>query len=130
MDEVAEKKLLSKENKIEKMKLLITITNYGYGKKVLRFIKKYEVALNFSVYGRGTGTQEIYRLLGLSDRRKEIIFSIVKNTHLPLLKEDINNFYLQKKEAKGIAFSVDISSVIGTSIYKYLTNTRTLGEKQ
>lgn len=115
-------------HKVEKMRLLITITNYGFSKEFLRLFKDYEVAMNLIVYGRGTGTKEIYDLLGLSDVRKEIIFSVVKNEHLPALKNDINNLYIRRKEAKGVAFSIDITSVIGLSIYKYLSNTRNLGE--
>jgi hypothetical protein len=111
-------------NPISKMKFFVTIVNHRYDKEILAILYKHEVALSFITHGRGTGTKEIYDILGLSDIRKDIVFAVVKSERVESLKKEIAAFYEHEKGAKGIAFGVDISAVIGLSIYKYLSNTR------
>ena len=113
---------------ISRLKFFVTIIKHHYDKDVLKILNKHEVGISFITHGRGTGTKGIYDILGLSDTRKDIIFSIVKADQIASLKQEIATFYAREKDAKGIAFAIDISSVIGLSIYKYLSNTRTIGE--
>ncbi len=115
-----------KTNSVSRLEFFITIVNQNHAREVLRILKAHESGLGIITRGRGTGTREIYDLLGLSDLRKDIVFSIVKADKIEALKKDIAVFF--KKESKGIAFSIEISSVIGLSIYKYLSNTRTIGD--
>lgn len=113
---------------VARLKFFITIVKHRYDKEVLNIINKHEVGLSFITHGRGTGPKEIYDILGLSDVRKDIVFSVVKDEQIASLKQEIAAFYQREKAAKGIAFAIEISSVIGLSIYKYLSNTRTIGE--
>lgn len=110
------------------LKFFVTVINHNHHKDVLSLLKKYEVGLNFITHGRGTATREIYDILGLSDVRKNIIFSVVKAERTDELKSELAKMFAKGKDAKGIAFAINISSVIGLSIYKYLSNTRTIGE--
>ena len=109
-----------------RLKFFITIVDHNHHKEVLKILRNHESGLGFITHGRGTGTKEIYDLLGLSDVHKDIIFAVVKADQIETLKKEIGAFFV--KESKGIAFAIDISSVIGSSIYKYLSNTRPTGE--
>lgn len=111
---------------LSRLKFFITIVNHNHYKEVLKILRNHESGLGFITHGRGTGTKEIYDLLGLSDVHKDIIFAVVKADQIETLKKEIAAFFV--KESKGIAFAIDISSVIGSSIYKYLSNTRPTGE--
>lgn len=113
---------------ISPMRLLVVIVKHHYDKEIIEILKQHEVSLIFITHGRGTVTKEIYDVLGLSDVRKDIVFGVVKTENMEVVKSDIASFYRVEKDAKGIAFAIDISSVIGLSIYKYLSNTRTIGE--
>ncbi|MFA5421632.1 MAG: hypothetical protein WC344_02395 [Bacilli bacterium] len=112
---------------IAKMKFFVVIVNHSHSKEIVRIMNQHEVGLSFITLGRGTGTREIYEILGLSDVRKDIVFSVVKSCNLEAVKAKVAAYFSQAKETKGIAFAVEISSVIGVSIYRYLSNTRTRG---
>ena len=113
---------------VSRLKFFVTVINHNHHKDVLSILKNYEVGLNFITHGRGTATREIYEILGFSDVRKDIIFSIVKAERTDELKNELAKMFAKGKDAKGIAFAINITSVIGLSIYKYLSNTRTIGE--
>ncbi|MFA5481567.1 MAG: hypothetical protein WC282_04225 [Bacilli bacterium] len=109
---------------IAKLKFFVTIVTHSYQKDVLKILKNYEVGISFITHGYGTGTREIYAILGLSDVRKDLVFAVIKSENAEKIKAEIEKMFKQSRDAKGIAFAIDISSVIGLSIYKYLTNTR------
>ena len=110
------------------MRLMVIIVKHHYDKEIVEILHRHEVSLIFITHGRGTVTKELYDVLGLGDVRKDIVFGVVKTAKMEAVKKDIADFYRKEKHAKGIAFAIDISSVIGLSIYKYLSNTRTIGE--
>ena len=64
--------------------------------------------------------------LGLTDNEKAVIFSVIQENKVPdaahLLEQKFNSI----KDGKGIAFTVPLSSVIGTLIYGFLSNNRTV----
>ena len=113
---------------VSPMRLMIVIVKHHYDKDIVEIFKKHEVSLIFMTHGRGTVTKELYDVLGMSDVRKDIVFGVVKTANMEAVKNDVAAFYRAEKHAKGIAFAIDISAVIGLSIYKYLSNTRTIGE--
>jgi len=117
-----------KSHSVAPMRLLVVIVKHHYDKEIVDILHKHEVSLIFITHGRGTVTKEFYDVLGLSDVRKDIVFGVVKTENMEAVKGEIAAFYHEKKHAKGIAFAINISSVIGLSIYKYLSNTRTIGE--
>lgn len=119
---VAETKPSGQASPLSRLKFFVTIVNHNHHKEILKILKTFESGLNFITHGRGTGTKEIYDLLGLSDVRKDIIFAVIKADQIENVKKEVAAYF--KKESKGIAFAIDISSVIGTSIYKYLANAR------
>lgn len=130
---VTEKKVASfqpydQTHQVAPMRLFVVIVKHHYDKEIVEILKKHEVSLIFITHGRGTVTKEFYDVLGLSDVHKDIVFGVVKTENMEAVKSEVANFYHIEKHAKGIAFAIDISSIIGLSIYKYLSNTRTIGE--
>jgi len=120
--QMAETKAPSQPNPVSRLKFFVTIVDHNHHKEVLKILRTHESGLGFITHGRGTGTKEIYDLLGLSDVRKDIIFAVIRSNQVDNVKKEVASYF--KKESRGIAFAIDISSVIGTSIYKYLSNTR------
>ena len=62
----------------------------------------------------------------MTDSEKAVIFSVIQENKVPdaahLLEQKFNSI----KDGKGIAFTVPLSSVIGTLIYGFLSNNRTV----
>ena len=113
-----------KSHKLEKMKLFVIIVPFGQAQTIEKYLFNLGVTAAFCSTGEGTGTREMYEVLGLSDSKKQAIFTIVKESIVPQLIEKLKHRFSVSKYSKGIAFSVDITSVVGVSIYKYLVNNR------
>ena len=126
IEKEAENKNLKKpyDQEFELKKLRIIIVNRYQGDYFINEFAKREVGASFLVYGTGTATKEIYDILGIGETKKDIVLSLVKESDIPELKKLIETRFSVSKKAKGIAFFIDIDSIAGILIYKYLTNTK------
>ena len=55
---------------------------------------------------------------------KAVIVSIVKEERVKEILTAYDEKYFKTKNGKGIAFTIPISSLIGVSIYQFLTNSQ------
>ena len=130
MKKVNEKKALSKKkpnNKgIKKLKLLVTVINKSRSLFYLDLLEQYEINMQMVIYGKGTANLEILDPLGISETDKVIIFSIIREDKekeiLDVLKEKFDRI----KKGKGIAYTISLQSIIGVSIYQFLSNNLTI----
>ncbi len=113
-----------KEFKLEKLKLYILIVPRNHSDYFINEFKKTDIACNFVVYGKGTATKDIFELLGIGETSKDIIFSLVKENDIEKIKSIAEYRFNVSKTAKGIGFSIPLSSVAGVLMYRYLTNTK------
>lgn len=118
------KKPYDQEFELKKLRILCIIVNRYQGDYFINEFAKREVGASFLVYGTGTATKEIYDILGIGETKKDIVLSLVKESDIPELKKLIETRFSVSKKAKGIAFFIDIDSIAGILIYKYLTNTK------
>ena len=118
---------MNQERSFEKLRLMFVIVNQSRHGDILKIFNAHEVGLTIITHGKGSASQEILEILGVSDKRKNIIFGVIKSANAEAVCRDLDTFFKSGKDNKGIAFSIDIASVIGTSIYKYLSNNRTIG---
>ena len=109
----------------EKLELLVTIVNRPKAEYYTDLIQSFDVNMQMTVLSHGTADAKMLDLLGLSNNEKSVIFSIIQEKKVPdalaLIEEKFNTI----KDGKGIAFTVPLSSVIGTLIYRFLSNNRT-----
>ena len=110
--------------KTEKLKVMVTIVNKPQGDFFIKQFQENGVACSMLVAGSGTATKEIYEVLGIGEIKKDIVFSLVKESDLPKLKEIVMKRFSVSKKTKGVSFCIEMNSVAGVLIYKYLTNTR------
>ena len=62
--------------------------------------------------------------LGLTDSEKAVIFSVIQQNNLSNALSVLEYKFRTIKDGKGIAFSVPLTSVIGTLIFRFLSNNR------
>ena len=111
---------------VKPMKMLITIVDHGRSELFLDYFVKNEVTLQLVLNGEGAHEKELANILGLDDVRKDVIISFVQAQRLPLILDFIKmRFALDKKE-RGIAFTIPLQSMIGVSVYKFLSNSTDL----
>ena len=118
------KSFYDQEFKVKKLKLLIVIVNRYQGDFYVKRFQENGVACSFLLEGNGTGTRDIYDLIGVADTKKDIVFSLVKDDEIGKLKEIIKKRFASSLNAKGVSFAVEMDSVAGVLAYKYLANIR------
>ena len=113
-----------KDYEVTKLKVMVIIVDRGQGDYFTRTFEKNGVSASFNIYGTGTATKEIYDILGIGETKKDIVLSLVKITDLDNLKKIVEDRFALNKKYKGISFCMDIDSVAGVLVYKYLANVR------
>lgn len=115
------KSAVNKENppamQFKKIKLLITIVDRGQAIKILNENKKHDVTVQTVLLGYGTASI-VLDYLGLGDIKKDVVLSLIKEEKKDEILEGIRKKF---EHLQGIAFTVPISSMIGLSLYKFIT---------
>ena len=105
-----------------RLELLITIVNRSKSDYYIDLIQSMEVNMQLAVPAKGTASKEIMNLLGLADNDKTVIFSVIREDMAKLALETIEEKFRTIRNGKGIAYTVPLSSVIGVSLYGFLSN--------
>ncbi len=115
------KNLKKKQTKsqIQKLKLMITVLNRGKAQKIIPLFEKYDVTLHTILLGRGTANSEILSYLGLAETSKDIVLSFVKKNKILSIYEELNPYL--KRNGNGISFTIPLTSMVGMTMYKFLT---------
>lgn len=102
--------------------VFISIVPLGQAASVVKLLEKAGVNYSVITQGEGTGLKYVPNLVG--DNKKEIIFSFVREDKRDVVKQILKERFSVSKASNGISFSVKLTSVMGVSIYKFLSNTR------
>ena len=113
---------------LERLEFLITIVNEGQDGAIVKILDDNSASVALSSHGKGTASSDLYEVFGLSNNSKHVVFSIIKESAWPTIRQGLKDRFAISNYAKGVAILVDIDSVCGVSAYKFLTNTRTLAE--
>jgi hypothetical protein len=109
---------------LKKLKLLITVVPRHKTEFFIDLLTGFEVNFQTCVSAQGTAGSETLRLLGLSDSDKSVIFSVIREDRATDALNAIEDRFHKLKKAKGIAFTIPMSSVIGVAIYRFLSDNR------
>lgn len=107
-----------------RLEILITIVNRKKADFFMDLIQSFEVNMQFMALGEGTADKEMLSLLGLADSDKAVIFSVIRDDMASGALRVIGEKFNTIKDGKGIAFTISMSSVIGVSIFGFLSNNR------
>ena len=107
------------ENKLE---ILITIVNRTKAEFFVDLIQSFDVNMQFIALGEGDA--KMLNLLGLASSEKAVIFSIIRSDNAAKALAKIEKTFRSVKNAKGIAYTVPMSSLIGVSVFGFLSNNR------
>ena len=113
-----------KDYEVSKLKIMVIIVDRGQGDYFVHAFEKSKAPASFKVYGTGTATKEIYDILGIGETKKDIVLSLIKQSDIESFKDIVKKRFEANKKYKGISFCMEIDSVAGVLVYKYLTNTR------
>ncbi len=126
VEKVIEHAPFDQTNEIKPLKMFVIIVAYGQANGIIKILHDLNVAMSVTTIGEGTYLRESQ----LQGPKKQLIFTFIKDEDVPQFKEKISERFHISSAAKGIAFSVKLSSVAGVSVYKFLTNTRQISKKE
>lgn len=108
----------------EGLKLLITIVNRVKSEYYADLIQSRGVNMQLFVSAEGTAGSETLTLMGLGDDRKSVIMGVVRASKAPEIMALLTEKFKTIKNGKGVAFTVPLTSVIGVSTYRFLSDDR------
>ncbi len=125
-EKIVERAPFDQTNEIKPLKMFVIIVAYGQANGIIKILHDLDVAMSITTIGEGTYMRESQ----LQGPKKQLIFTFMKEEIVPEFKEKISERFQISTAAKGIAFSIKLTSVAGVSVYKFLTNTQTVTKKE
>ena len=107
---------------IKKLKLLVTVVDRNKALFYSDLLEGFEVNMQTVVYGTGTADKDMLNYLGLANSDKAVILSFVREDKIKKILDTLSEKFEKVKNGKGIAFTIPVKSLIGVSIYGFLSN--------
>ena len=113
-----------------KLELLMAVVHDDKAAYYSSLIQSHQANLQLTVPAKGT-THLILDYLGLTEKPKSLVVSVVRADQAAGLIELLDQTFQKGKGYKGIAFTIPMTSVIGSLVYGFLSNDkRTVKEQE
>ena len=109
---------------MNRLKILVTIVNRAKADFYMDHIQSFGVNMQMVVFGHGTAPREIATAMGLADSERAVIFSVIGESHLRAALDSLAEKFNTISGGKGIAYTIPMSSIIGKSIFNFLSDNR------
>lgn len=111
-----------------KLEMLLAIVHNNKAAYYSSIIQSHQANLQFTVPAQGT-SHLILNYLGLADRPKSLIMSVVRADEAGDLIDQLNETFQKGKDYKGIALTIPFSSMVGSLAYGFLSNEKKVKEE-
>lgn len=112
-----------KRDDLKRLVFYVIIVNYGQSSNIIKLLKNNHSSAQFLQIGEGTATKQVRSILNIEDNTKEIIYSLLREEYVDDFKMELDAYFASSKRNAGIAFTIDLSTVVGVKMYKFLTQT-------
>lgn len=109
---------------MNRLKILVTTVARAKADFYMDYIQSFGANMQFVFFGQGTAPREILAAIGLADPERAVIFSVIGENKLPQALEGLDEKFRTIPGGKGIAYTVPMASVIGKSIFNFLSDNR------
>ena len=123
---VAQKVKPTSPNKVtsNRLKLLVTIVSRSKAEYYTDLIQSFDVNMQMIVLAEGTANAKMLGILGLTDTEKAVLLSVIQEDKIPDAMHTLGEKFQTIRDGKGVAWTIPLTSVIGTLIYGFLSNNR------
>ena len=104
-----------------KLEMLMAVVHNDKAAYYASLIQSHKANLQLTLPAKGT-THLILDYLGLTERPKTMIISVVRADQADSLIQLLDDTFKKGKNYKGLAFTIPMTSVIGTRVYGFLSN--------
>ena len=115
---------------VQKVKMLITVIDRSKTLFYVDLLEQYEVNLQMVIYGRGTANSQMLKGLGIVESEKAVILSVIREDMTGEIVSTLQEKFEKVKNGKGIAYTIPLQSVIGASIYQFMSNNKTMKKEE
>ena len=112
-----------------KLELLMAVVHNEKVAYYSSIIQSHQANIQFSMAAKGT-THLVLSYLGFTEEPKTLLLSVVRADEAPKLIEQLEETFKKGKNYKGVAFTVPMTSVIGTLVYGFLANDKRTVKKE
>jgi hypothetical protein len=109
---------------MNRLKILVTVVNRAKADFYMDHIQSFGVNMQMVVFGQGTAPREIATAMGLADSERAVILSIIGENQLQAALESLGEKFNTIVGGKGIAYTIPMASIIGKSIFNFLSDNR------
>ncbi|MCK9493031.1 MAG: hypothetical protein M0Q00_01540 [Acholeplasmataceae bacterium] len=93
------------------MKLLITVIERGKGERVMEIMGEYKVDFSVNFLGSGTALPSMMEYFSLTDRSKDVVFSLVADSDTPLILEQLEKEFAITKNNTGSVLTINLNAI-------------------
>ena len=115
-------KRIAKNIAPDKLELIIAIVHSDKVRFYTSLIQSMEANLHLTLPASGTSEKAIMDYLGLNQSNRSAIISVVREDKKKDLLEALDDNFTKLKGGGGIAFTIPLSSIIGSLVYEFLSN--------
>lgn len=113
-----------------KLELMITVVSRSKTEFYVDLIQSFDVNMQVIALAQGTADANTLRYLGLTDSDKSVIFSVIQENKLQDAMYVLDDKFKTVKGGKGIAFTIPLTSVIGTLLFGFLSNNKNVVKEE
>lgn len=107
-----------------RLKLLVTIVSRKKADYYADLIQSFDVNMQMIVLAEGTANAKMLGILGLTDSEKAVLLGVVQEDKIADAMSTLEEKFNTIRDGKGVAWTIPLTSVIGTLIYGFLSNNR------
>lgn len=109
---------------VNRLKIMITIVSRAKADFYMDHIQSFGVNMQTVIFGKGTAPLEIATAMGLADLNRAIIISVISENNLQMALDSLTQKFNTIAGGKGIAYTIPMASIIGKSIFNFLSDNR------
>ena len=108
---------------LDKLYVYFTIVNAGVADSVVKVFEEMGCSVSFIQNGKGTANEEVIKALHITDIKKEVVISIIRESRLEDIDKELAALFAASRRSKGIAFATRMDAIQGVRLYKFLSQT-------
>lgn len=109
---------------MNKLKVLVTVVSRSKADYYMDHIQSFGVNMQLVLFGKGTAPREILTAIGLANSDRAVILSVIGEDNLRSALDSLDEKFRTINGGKGIAYTIPMSSIIGKSIFNFLSDNR------
>lgn len=110
------------KEKVVALSMVVTVCNRHQDSFFIDKFSEIGASMSITIYARSNPPEDIVSLLGFIDTKKDIILTITRSDYVEEMLSEAEKRFSVSAEAKGICFSLPITSVAGIGAYRFLAD--------